>query len=62
MAVVLVLGGVQLLALGVIGEYLGRIFNEAKRRPLSFVDRFMPAAGMPAEPPEVPVRLMERFG
>lgn len=36
-AVVVLLGGVQLLCMGIIGEYIARIYNESKNRPLFFI-------------------------
>ncbi|WP_109578378.1 glycosyltransferase family 2 protein [Aminobacter sp. AP02] len=40
-AIILILGSVQLLVLGIFGEYLGRMYMEAKRRPLYIVNEII---------------------
>ena len=35
------LGGVQMLSLGVVGEYIGKIYNETKNRPRYFIDQYL---------------------
>lgn len=45
MVVVLMLGGVQLISIGILGEYVGRMFNETKRRPLYLLNEYVPAEG-----------------
>ena len=45
MVVILFLGSIQLITIGIIGEYLGRMFNETKQRPLYFLKDYQPSQG-----------------
>lgn len=46
---VLLLGGLQLMAIGIMGEYVGRMYLESKRRPIYLLDFFQPAASTAAQ-------------
>ena len=41
LASIWLIGGIQLLSLGVIGEYTGKIYNESKARPRFIIDRYL---------------------
>ena len=46
------IGGIQLLSLGVIGEYIGKIYNESKHRPRFIIDRYLNGEGFDPEKDE----------
>ena len=50
MVAMLFLGSVQLMALGIIGEYLGRMFDESKNRPLYVLESYLPAQASTSAP------------
>lgn len=43
--------GIQLLSIGILGEYIGRIFDEVKQRPIYLIDRVLGASGIPHDRP-----------
>lgn len=49
MVVVLFLGGVQLVSVGILGEYIGRMFNETKGRPLYFTNEYLRPGSVPGK-------------
>lgn len=51
-ACIVFFGAVQLIVLGILGEYVGRLFQEAKRRPLFLVDRVETGGSSYALPPD----------
>jgi len=59
-AAVLLLSGVQLMILGIVGEYLGRLYMTANRKPQSVVRTVTRADMEAAEPAPPPVRLRQR--
>jgi dolichol-phosphate mannosyltransferase len=58
---ILLIGGVQLFSLGIVGQYVARIFEEAKNRPLYLIDEVVEGSelvpgGLGEQRPSVPSR------
>jgi hypothetical protein len=60
MAAVLLLSGVQLVILGIVGEYLGRLYLTANKKPQSIVKTVTRAEPAVTAPARQPLRLRER--
>jgi glycosyltransferase involved in cell wall biosynthesis len=61
--IILVIGSAQLMMLGIVGEYLGRLYMESKRRPLYLVDTIVAQAAalsLPAVPGDRPAKIAPR--
>jgi polyisoprenyl-phosphate glycosyltransferase len=59
MVAMMFLGGVQLICLGIIGEYLGRVFNEIKPRPMYIVESLLGVSSQPGSPASSPPHAAE---
>jgi undecaprenyl-phosphate 4-deoxy-4-formamido-L-arabinose transferase len=62
MAAVLLLSGVQLVILGIVGEYLGRLYLTANGKPQSVIREVRLSQSSRATEARPPVRLRERVG
>ncbi|MBZ9992557.1 glycosyltransferase family 2 protein [Mesorhizobium sp. BH1-1-4] len=60
-AIILILGSVQLLVLGIFGEYLGRMYMETKRRPLYFVNEIVSRSQAATEDQDLPVHRLQEM-
>jgi len=60
MVVALFIGGVQLICLGILGEYIGRVFNEVKPRPIYIVEEIANGQASPAAGEPTSIRPMAR--
>ena len=57
---ILFLGGIQMISLGIMGEYIGRLYGEAKRRPLYLIQKTLGFGPAPVPRPQLEERSRTR--